>query len=270
MGTPRRTRRASRPRRHRPRHTPSQLVARTMELRRLTTHRPDRRATPTGQTRHTWRRRIGFPTITRPVVIVDFVSMKSKARDRLITTMQDLLTRQGLARTGLNQLVAISGSPKGSIYHYFPEGKNQIAAEALMRSGEEAAAATDEAFGIHKTPLMALRAVIDWLEETLKSSDYRYGCPIATTTLEAASESPQIQQACAAAYDTWLTSIRNGLSAATEHPIQTDRIAHVALASIEGALILSRAQRSTTPLRHISDALPALLHIEPQPNERPA
>lgn len=201
--------------------------------------------------------------------------MGANARDRLITTMQDLLTRQGLARTGLNELVTLSGSPKGSIYHYFPGGKNQIAAEALRRSGDEAAHATDEAFRLHQSPLTALRAIIEWLDETLRSSDYQYGCPIATTTLEAASGSTDIQQACEAAYEAWLTSIHNGLSTTTEDPIDTDRIAHVVLAAIEGALILSRAQRSTKPLRHVSDTLTALLHIssdqhQPKDQHEPA
>ena len=42
-----------------------------------------------------------------------------------------LLRQGGLAAAGINQIVAESGAPKGSLYHFFPDGKTQIAREAL-------------------------------------------------------------------------------------------------------------------------------------------
>ena len=49
----------------------------------------------------------------------------------------DLFRRQGYAGTGLNDIVELSGAPKGSLYHYFPDGKASIAEAAVdpPRSG---------------------------------------------------------------------------------------------------------------------------------------
>lgn len=51
-------------------------------------------------------------------------------RQPIITAAVALFRRQGFARTGLNDIVDISGAPKGSLYHYFPLGKSSIVEEA--------------------------------------------------------------------------------------------------------------------------------------------
>ena len=63
------------------------------------------------------------------------------SRDRLLDAAVDLLQRQGYHGTGLNELLERSGAPRGSLYHYFPGGKEQIGAEAIARAGEQVAAA---------------------------------------------------------------------------------------------------------------------------------
>ena len=42
-----------------------------------------------------------------------------------------LMRHSGLSGAGINEIIRESGAPKGSIYHYFPGGKQQIAQEAL-------------------------------------------------------------------------------------------------------------------------------------------
>ncbi len=190
-------------------------------------------------------------------------------RDRLVDTMGELLARRGYTASGLNELVAESGSPKGSIYHYFPAGKEQIAAEALRKGGDGAAAATAEAFRRHRTPVAALRAIAVWLAGALEASDYRYGCPIATTALEAAAESEVIREACADAYDAWLSAIRDGLIGGGATPKAAGRDAVLALSLLEGSLVLCRVRRSTAPLREVAGAFPRLLAVKTTTTERP-
>ena len=57
------------------------------------------------------------------------------SRDRLLDAAVDLLQRQGYHGTGLNELLERSEAPRGSLYHYFPGGKEQIGAEAIGRAG---------------------------------------------------------------------------------------------------------------------------------------
>src|SRR5215470_11438623 len=60
---------------------------------------------------------------------------RTDSRSRMIRTMATLLRRQGYAATGWRQVVADSGAPWGSQAHHFPGGKEQLAAEAVERSG---------------------------------------------------------------------------------------------------------------------------------------
>ena len=63
----------------------------------------------------------------------------STARDQILQTTCALLEKQGYHGTGLNEIVKESGAPKGSLYYYFPDGKEQITAEAVLQSGKETA-----------------------------------------------------------------------------------------------------------------------------------
>ena len=184
------------------------------------------------------------------------------SRERLVDTMRDLLSRQGYAATGLNQLVAESGSPKGSIYHFFPGGKEQIAAEAVTRAGVEAAAATSLAFANTATAAEAVDAIVGWLGGQLRDSDFRYGCSIAATALQVDAGSERLRLACADAFTTWLDALSDGLTDAGWAPGEARSRATVALASIEGALVLSRAQRSLWPLDHVRRQLSRDLSID--------
>ena len=185
--------------------------------------------------------------------------MATDARARMIGSMQRMLQTKGYAASGLIELVADSHAPKGSIYHHFPGGKEELAAAAIRVSGAEAAAATARALAGTRTPAAGVRLILDWLSNQLATSNYRYGCPIATTTLEIASESDVVQQACAEAYAAWHAAIADRLIADGRKRRSADDAATLVLAAMEGALILCRAQCSVRPLKVLADNVSALL-----------
>lgn len=191
------------------------------------------------------------------------------ARDRLIIGMRELMRTKGFAATGINELVAVSRSPKGSIYHYFPGGKDQIAAEAIRRSGDEAAGATRAAFQRHRTPRAAVRAIIEWQIDELVASDFGVGCPIAAATLDAASRPGPVREACRDAYESWQNALAEGLSRRAVLTPSTRGDAAVLLSAIEGALLLCRAERSTAALGHLMDRIDSLVPraAVPRPKE---
>ncbi len=55
----------------------------------------------------------------------------STTRQQIIEKTSELFERQGYHATGLNQIVSESETPRGSLYYYFPEGKEELAAEAV-------------------------------------------------------------------------------------------------------------------------------------------
>lgn len=171
-----------------------------------------------------------------------------------------MLQTRGYAASGLIELVSDSHAPKGSIYHHFPGGKEEIAAAAIRASGAEAAEATARALASARTPVGGVRLILDWLSNQLTTSNYRYGCPIATTTLEIASESDVVQAACAEAYAAWHAAIADRLIADGRKRRSADDAATLVLSAMEGALVLSRAQRSVRPLKVLSNSVAALLN----------
>lgn len=181
-------------------------------------------------------------------------------RDKLIETMARLMQAQGYRNTGLNQLLAESGAPKGSLYHYFTGGKEALAVAALEHSARQVAERMSLLAATAATPRQALEAVFEAFIGDLEQSGFQKGCPVATVTLEEAAQSPSIQQACARAFELW-----HGVLAAylqqqgIDHP---DQRAESLLMALEGALILSRAQRDCAPLRRLVQSVALALPQE--------
>jgi TetR/AcrR family transcriptional repressor of lmrAB and yxaGH operons len=183
---------------------------------------------------------------------------KRSSREAFVTATGRLLRRQGYAATGLNQIVASSGAPKGSLYFHFPGGKEELAVAAMELAGDQLRAAIEAIVDSSEDLGAALAALVDALAAGLAASDFQDGCPIATITLEAASGSQAVRDAAASAFGSWLASLERRLVADGLDAAAAERRALLVLASIEGALILARARRDLTPLTAVRDELVAL------------
>lgn len=172
--------------------------------------------------------------------------------------MARLLRKQGFAATGLNQLVAESGAPKGSLYHYFPGGKDEVAVEAIILAGSLVHGTLEGLRHTEQRPADLIRAYGSLLEGWMKKSGYSDGCPITTTLLEVATEKPEIAAVGREAFSAWqavfATALRDDGVAAS----RADNLALAAIMMIEGALILSRVARDPHPIRIATGEIAAL------------
>jgi TetR/AcrR family transcriptional regulator, lmrAB and yxaGH operons repressor len=181
------------------------------------------------------------------------------SREAFIAATGRLLRRQGYDATGVNEIVAESGAPKGSLYFHFKGGKEELALAAMRSEGGKLRAAIASVMGSSDDPGAALGHLVDALAHGLESSGYQDGCPIATVTLEAASRSEAVHEAAAAAFDSWIEPLEERLLAAGLDASTARRRAVLALAAIEGALILARARRDLEPLVAVREELVALI-----------
>ena len=179
------------------------------------------------------------------------MAKRGETRERLLRTAATLFRTQGYHATGLNQVVAEGGAPKGSLYFHFPGGKEQLAVESVALSAGE----------VHTTLGAAddLEQVLELFAEHLVASDFRNGCPVATVALDAAGESEPIRKACATAYDSWQDLlvdflVRQGIPAR-----RAPGLATTVLAAVEGALLLAKTRRDVAPLRQVAADLRILL-----------
>jgi TetR/AcrR family transcriptional repressor of lmrAB and yxaGH operons len=100
----------------------------------------------------------------------------------------------------------------------------------------------------HHGPATFLRAYCETLAGWMEESEFRSGCPIATTLLETAPDSPSITAAGRAAIDGWIDVIAGVFAADGLDAAAARDKAQVVVAAIEGSLVLARVRRSARPI----------------------
>jgi TetR/AcrR family transcriptional repressor of lmrAB and yxaGH operons len=179
----------------------------------------------------------------------------AKHKENLVHTAMRLFRQQGYASTGLQQVLVESGAPKGSLYHYFPNGKDALGeavvdlAGALMREMLEGVAAR------HPEPKAFLRGYCATMAGWMRESRFQSGCPIATTLLETVPQSPAITAAGARAIDGWIAVVAGVLVRAGWKRAEARRRGELIVAAMEGALILARVRRSARPILDVANLL---------------
>ena len=174
--------------------------------------------------------------------------MPSQTRERILESSGELFRRQGYMGTGVKQIVAEAGAPFGSIYHFFPGGKEELGAETIRHSGRLYGLLLGEYAGPEVELADGIRAFFEGAAETLRETDYADACPIATVALEVSSTNEALRKACADVFEGW---IAGGTERFVAEGIPRERSRELVIrmiAALEGAFVLSRALRSTEPL----------------------
>ncbi|GAB6856839.1 TetR/AcrR family transcriptional regulator [Microbacterium xylanilyticum] len=178
---------------------------------------------------------------------------------RLAESMLELIQTSGYSGTGLNAVIDHAAAPKGSVYFHFPAGKEGLGVAAVDLAAKQFEALIAEAAESAGGPAAAARAVIEALATIVGESDYRLGCPVSVVTLEMGAESERLRQACASAFESWISPTAALLETGGVEPAQARTLATVVVATIEGAVIVSRATRSTQPLHAAADVVADLI-----------
>jgi TetR/AcrR family transcriptional repressor of lmrAB and yxaGH operons len=173
-------------------------------------------------------------------------------KEQFIATTCDLLEAQGYHATGLNQIVAESGAPKGSLYYYFPEGKEELTAEAIARTGETLAERIRANLADGADAAGAIRRFIERIADGVEASGYRSGGPLLTVAMETATSSERLNLACRAAYTHLQGAFADRFVADGYGEGQAAQLATFVTAAIEGGTILSRTYHSGDPLRLVA------------------
>jgi len=181
--------------------------------------------------------------------IADGEPQEGRRRDGralLIKGARQLLAEKGYAGMELRDVAERGKAPRGSIYHHFPGGKSQLAAEAARVEGEEIGALIERSLeerGLRGTLErfggIFRRRVVDHPE--------RIGCPVAAAAL-ARPEDPELAAAATAAFGSWEKPIAAALLDEGVGRGDAETFAGLVVSTVEGALIRARAAGSTNPL----------------------
>ena len=187
----------------------------------------------------------------------------ASARERMVVSAALLIRERGAHPTAIADVLAHSGAPRGSAYHYFPGGRTQLLCEAVDYAGEFMAAHLGRA----SSGLDALDGLFEYYRDELQRSDFRAGCPVVAVAVEAGDpdkpeQSAAVRDRAAAVFARWRQIIAELLTADGVSAARARELAVLVLSSFEGALVIARAGRDLEPVEAVHAQLRSLIVTE--------
>jgi AcrR family transcriptional regulator len=194
--------------------------------------------------------------------------MATDSRASMVRSAASLIRSRGVSATSLSDVLADSGAPRGSIYHHFPEGKNQLAEDAIRWTSERLLAHLRAA--APSSPADVLERFIDMWRRTVVASGGTAGCVVAGVAIDTVPDETGLMAMVRATFRSWATLLAQQLEAVGVPKQRAMPIALATLAGMEGALILCRAEGNVKPLDAVAEELMRLLPLErPGRRKRP-
>jgi AcrR family transcriptional regulator len=197
--------------------------------------------------------------------------MLSNTRAKMVAGAADLMSRRGVNATSVRDVVRHTGTPRGSIGHHFPRGKQQLIEDALVFAGKQVSGPL-ERLTQSRGAVAGLRAFIALWRQTLERSKFQAGCPVLAVAVEQYVNDATVKDGEPdKAAQRHLLDLANGVFAdwqrimftALRHegvaPARARRLAALVIASTEGTVAMCRAARSAQPLDDVRQELELVL-----------
>jgi TetR/AcrR family transcriptional repressor of lmrAB and yxaGH operons len=175
----------------------------------------------------------------------------SDARRKMIESADTLLAMRGLQGTAFSDVLERSGAPRGSIYHHFRQGKDELVDAAIELSGQRTLQVLDAVEGA--SPKAITTYFLDLWREVLVRSNLRAGCAVLAVTV--ATDSPELLEHAASVFGNWQARLTELYVAAGLESATASSFATTLIAASEGAVVLSRAQQSLEPFEQVAARL---------------
>ncbi|MCB2310235.1 TetR/AcrR family transcriptional regulator [Clostridium tagluense] len=185
---------------------------------------------------------------------------KTDSREKILTTASRLFQLKGYNATGLNEILKESSSPKGSLYYYFPNGKEELAVEAIKLASEAIAKSIRTALGKYLNPIKAMQYNIKTIIEELNSEDGLQDISISLLSLETHLLSEQLREACKKAIIVMETIYTEKLIESGFNKEKAEELGMVINLMIEGAITVSVTKRDVSALLVVSNQIELLLN----------
>jgi TetR/AcrR family transcriptional repressor of lmrAB and yxaGH operons len=179
------------------------------------------------------------------------IGMVNDTRQRMIDGAVRLLATAGLQGTSFSEVLELTGAPRGSIYHHFPDGKEQLVAAAVDSAGAHAISVLERFAGWSAREVAA--GFLDMWRQLLVLSRFRAGCSVLAVTT--ATDSPELLAHSAEVFRGWRRELSILLTAGGLAEADAPGYAALLIASAEGAVVLSRAERSLEPFELVAGEL---------------
>jgi TetR/AcrR family transcriptional repressor of lmrAB and yxaGH operons len=177
--------------------------------------------------------------------------MADGVRERMIESAVVLLAKQGYRATSFDAVLERSKAPRGSIYHHFPGGKDQLIAAAIDLAGARAIAVLDSLEG--QSPPQIVDGFMAMWRTVLDRSDFTAGCSVLAVTVSA--ETPELRERAGEIFKAWRQRVSELLISSGVESEAAHAFAATLIAASEGAVAQSRAERSYAPFDEVARQL---------------
>ncbi|MFF7069617.1 TetR/AcrR family transcriptional regulator [Streptomyces pseudovenezuelae] len=183
------------------------------------------------------------------------------ARERMVFSAAQLIRREGVAATGMREVAAHAGAPRGSLQHYFPGGKEQLVNEAVEWAGRYAGRRVARFLAAlpEPTPSGLFAAMVRQWTDEYESAGFAGGCPVAAATVDWAESTVSTRAAAAQAFATWTGPVARALTDMGVPEERAGALATLMVSALEGAILLARAERDVRPLTTVATELGPVL-----------
>jgi AcrR family transcriptional regulator len=162
-----------------------------------------------------------------------------------------LIAERGLEGMSTREVLARTGAPRGSVYHYFPRGRIELIELAIERSQQWT---RDQINAIPVTkPGDVVTGYIDIWRRVLEGSNFRAGC--AAVGVVTGGHEPEVLDRGAAAFDAATAALAARFREAGLAEAEAAGRAMLLVCAAEGAVVLARAHRSVDPLTLVAKRL---------------
>jgi TetR/AcrR family transcriptional repressor of lmrAB and yxaGH operons len=172
-------------------------------------------------------------------------------RARMVAGAARLLAQRGLQETSFSEVLELTGAPRGSIYHHFPLGKDQLVASAVDLAGAHAIALIDRSAGF--SPEEVASHFLGIWRDVLVRSNFNAGCSVLAVTI--ATDSSDLLEHAATVFRTWRLRLAELLSDGGLEREDAARFSAILIAGCEGGVVLSRAEQSLEPFELVAEQL---------------
>jgi TetR/AcrR family transcriptional repressor of lmrAB and yxaGH operons len=175
-----------------------------------------------------------------------------------VRTATVLFQSQGFHGTGLTQILTESGAPKGSFYHHFPDGKEQLAEAAVANARQAVAFLVDDAFARSASFEDGVRALASDIADWFERSGFAAGCPVTSVLLETVPGSDALRTATNATLSDWTARVAEHARSDGYGDRAALALGDTMLIALEGAWVLARARQDRGAFENAASAVVAL------------
>lgn len=193
----------------------------------------------------------------------------TNTRDRIIKAATRLFQLKGYHATGLNEILKESNAPKGSLYYYFPKGKEQLALESIELTKVFVEGLIREKLSRIEDPVESIKNSIEEMADNLDmekndkiSLRSTKKVSVNLVALETSSSNENLRKACESAFDAWQNVYAEKLILGGFTREKAEKLSMVIQSMVEGAIVMSLTKKSDVPFFEVAESIPSILKPE--------